>query len=443
MSNRYPQPEDFYSEAPPQRIIGSETEYNVTDTQLPPYSVNSLRVVSDLAVSQQNYDRRREHLINGGKIYKDTNNVVEYVTPEVRTAAELAKHEYAGCVLLADSCREIGADAAYRRSGYDHLAYQPASAGYHENYLVPVNEKNAQYYKYFMESYFATRVIWAGAGIIGKSFRFSQKGHGLRVDNYTWQQHTIHGQKEMVTIKPDESLIYHAETRINWSRLENRSGDPNMSPWVTMAKFAVTSLVMRLVEYEAPEKLEKFMFRNGWPSIILKAVSEDLSLSKTYRTRQHKKRITAIEHQQAIVETALALGKHIKLPLEEQIMGEEVYNMCDQLKHVDIPNGALGQLPRQLDWAAKLASITEAGTPVSEIHRSNFKAVYKDLTWERVRPDRHIIPAVFGAEMSKQYNPARLRKYLLQPPSDTRAKYRALGQINKTDIFDPYGYLLQ
>lgn len=191
-------PKDFYSDTPPPRIISSEMEYCIQDPLNSPSDfIDAAIALSGLRAlptcSHDGYHGLGFMLENGARIYQDTNRD-EYASPECSDALTLALVEHRGDRLIADTALVTpGIKGAYKRIGYDHKK-RATSAGYHESYLIPNGLLDIYIAKIAVASLLATRVIWAGAGIVGETYRHSQKAHGIGSINGGPKYHGTHGK---------------------------------------------------------------------------------------------------------------------------------------------------------------------------------------------------------------------------------------------------------
>lgn len=412
-------PEDFLTSTPPRRMMGSEMEYNVQgpsadsfDSAVIEYSGLRTAKVDPEYLVPEGY-----MLSNGARIYQEMmpRRLTEYATPECDDPIVLALKEHAGQQLLADTAAQAtGITGVYKRSGYDHIAEIPDSAGYHENYLVPSQTAwsiKSGIAKHALASFIATRPVWAGAGIVGKGYRLSQRAHG--VGSITGPNICAHGSKPMFMLN---TRWTEAD---NWTRLELRSTDPNMSPWVTINKFAVTSLFLRLIEHRCIDR--ELVFADALHS--MRVTSSDLTLEKPLRLLDDKT-ITAPEHQQLIAEKMLTFAKHTKVPKIEYDAAMQLYTTSDNLIRVAKGKTNFLELADTLDVAAKYEYLLRTLGGSRFITRTNAEAVARDLQWEEISSGRGARYWQRKKRLVPGFDTDSLRRQALVPPR-TRAAARA------------------
>lgn len=418
-------PGDFFSDTPPPRIMGSEMEYTISphdeESEADAHHLNDAMEGAVGQVLGGDKSANRYALRNGGQLYVDYGDVVEYDTPECQTAYELALHEFAGHFVVARVAQAYESDIpahAYTRVGYDHQPNHPDTVGYHENYLItqPILEQldgKAEARKIFA-GYLATRNVWSGAGIVGEHFRLGQKAHG--VGGIQNGDTTSHGRKPMFRMLPESD---------NWFRLETRCTDANMSPEMTQLKFACTSLFLRLVEHNA---------LRGMPVLhntvnVMRDVSADTTFTKTYSTLDGGRRMSAVDYQQQLASRALRLSETIQLPREEVAAAQKWYEICDDLKLTNLKRGEFSGLENTVEWLAKYKFISNK-VKGGRLNRYNVEAVAADLRWEEISP------LGYGTRywQSVAHDPAfaklKLERRLYAPPA-TRAQARVAAYFQE------------
>ena len=393
------------------RIMGSETEYTAQFI----FRDDALlrKIIPERYILDDGYTESDVWLTNGGRIYQDYGDLLEYATPECRSAQEVALHEQAGERLVVEMISQLSSmkllkgerAAAYKRSGYDlvlnrtgNILLEPMSAGHHENYATYLDPSTSAFVASALASYLATRPVWSGAGIVTTSgYAVSQKGSAI---DFTSSRTVDHGSKT--------GFIYREDER----RLEIRSGEGNMSPWQVVQKFALTSLILRLIENgKLPDKL---LVTPSDASSLLHHLSRPMSADDL--------RIVS-KHQRSFAEEGLRFAeKHPDVPREEIAAAEAVIETTRQIDEFSRNADALSLLSNRLDWAAKRAYMVSRGLKPQEISTANLVAVSYDLRWEDVALGG-IARRWYKKAMHTKPDEASIRRALHQPPA-TRAMAR-------------------
>lgn len=412
MSHEYTEA-DYRNDAPP-RAFGSETELtpsNTSDSLL--QRLSSRDFVRDLPFYLASARSQGESIAlrNGGEIYVELQRLLEYATPECSSPEELTTYERAGEEATIRIVRAIGrhvlqdenALRLFKRTGYATLydktntkILDKKSTGPHENYATKIFDTGINGHVFSrpslpvehqqLTSYLVTRPIWSGTGMIEQDEYVISQKHQM-INYLSYGVLTDDGEKSPM--------------RFQDNRLEIRSGEANMSEWAITMKFALTSLVLRLVEHgKFPESL---LLADPNTSSDLIAQNPDAKIPLA-----SGEWVTAIEHQARIIETAhttLSPANHI------HAYEERATNEFTAFKH-DFSNtymkaGEVTAIADRVDWATKLFYITKKGAPIQDINGTNMDAVALDLSYER-----------------------------LDLPSYARKVHRVLGQtaINQTDI---------
>lgn len=376
---------EFANGTPP-RIIASETEYNAAGM-----TTRAIGCMDSASIDLSDYISADHYLAtgrhpstsvatkNGGELYVDCNSLFEYATPECIDARTLLLHERAGELIVASTVTRLTEDykwrdGVYKRTGYTRTEIDSGtvraadSAGHHENYFFAHPKPNSSKLalaKRALCSYLATRPIWSGAGMItGDGFSISQKADGINF--YDSTNLTTHGDKTPLRLHPSES------------RLEVRTGEGNMSDWAIVQKFAMTSLVLRLIEHRRfPSDLLLHDFNQSIRTIT------DNPDATVYNHKEEG--ISAIDHQRRIAEAAFdfVIDHSDTVPSDEETAVYEILNVCDDLDRTSIQDNDVAAVQNRVDWAAKFAHITSILDP-SELSVDNILAIYHDLKWEDI-----------------------------------------------------------
>jgi hypothetical protein len=405
---------DFFHDTP-KRIMGSETEYTVQIDRMPDLcTVDAVQLQAIYSCGSN-----EAWLQNGSRVYYDmpADPLLEYATPECLSAVEVMHHEKAGEYYAGMIAHELTAGSmefpvfkraaycdVYNESGEKLLAEK--SAGHHENYSTPLRKARFTKERQALTSYLATRPIWAGAGMVGpRAYLLSQKHSALTY------------------LSTEGSLIGHglkSTTRLQDDRIEVRSGDGNMSPWAIRTKFAMTSLVLRLLEHGVFPK-DCVIDRGVDLQMIAGAAAQDPRRTTPNRTAI----LTPIDHQRRIATAAVEFANNHKVPDEERQAAQDVLALCDSLSQ-PLPLAVVAeQLADRVDWAAKLTYLRRQvgvrGVHLDDVNARTLRAVKGDLEWEALgitSPSSRHYTAVGNVADTLAVNAA-----LVQPPA-TRAQLR-------------------
>lgn len=221
-----------------------------------------------LPVEEERADRV---LVNGARLYNDHGHP-EYATPECNSLLSLVTHDKAGERIVWEATqarmeqRAVGRVQIFK----NNTDFHGSSYGTHENYLMrreaPFGELSSG-----LLPFFATRIIYAGAGKMGIEpngdagvYQISQRADFFAVEASV---DTLH-RRPIVNTRDEP----HANA-LNWRRLHVICGDANMSEYATALKIGATYLVTLLLE-------------QGWkPSIKLKdpvQAIKDVSRDQSY-----------------------------------------------------------------------------------------------------------------------------------------------------------------
>lgn len=425
-------PEHFYSPQPPERIIGTECEYNLQEGCLRGRQLAVAEYISAKKVRRIGLRKEGSFLSNGGKLYEDMYHV-EYASPESLGPKEAAETDLAGIELVSRVAAASGLphNGLFRLTGsFLHEKDKPdidgRTSGYHENYMIPRVVSERQSLDEVIPTFLASR-IWNMSGTLRDDFVFSQKVWGIGGQPITRniERRTVDGNKPMAIIPPND-----VDTVGNpvWARLEVRYADAGQSPLGRYIGFAATSMVLRLVEYEAV--LEADLSGIGFkdPVYAARLFAEDLTLKKTAELNDGRF-VTALDAQEILIEIIRKLADLITLPKSEIDALPEWANIVEKMRSSRPDQGEYNGLQTKLDLAAKHITLLRRHGD-SNLHRNNPEAMQSTILWDRVLS----IGAgrkwwqYFGAEV---LDAARIRNFVYNPPN-TRAKRRC-NEL-KTDV---------
>ena len=389
--NSHITPDDFYSDCPPERIIGIECEYNLQQGMFSPgklIPISSYMTPEVIARAGLSIFNKSKFLDNGGGIYVDVGDHLEYDTPECLGPQEAAAADMAGTVIIRRivEASELPHNGLYRLTGSNTNVNDIAkTSGYHENYLLPRSAADSYLINRLLPAY-AASCIWGLSGMVGASYVFSQKVWGIAGTPIT---RLIDGrrmghQKPMFIIPPIESdndtIGHHA-----WARVERRYADAGLSPEVRFMQLATMSLVLRMIEHAdkiGPKRLEQISLKN--PVMAAHIFAANLALNETVLTRDDE-RVTAQDIQKKFIEMAKDLKSKIKLPDDEVRAIYLWENIVDRFGSSQPDQVEYGDLVKMLDVAARHVVLACKLGPGS-ITNINPQAVALNLIWDRLLP---------------------------------------------------------
>lgn len=432
-------PEDYCNSAPP-RAFGSETEYthSGSDRQL----TSGIALVDGIANLPYYLSNGRDiansiTMRNGGELYIDMGDLLEYATPECSTPEELVLQERAGEEITLGVAKLLGAAALlpedeplllFKRTGYskiydanDNVILEKMSTGHHENYTTSAFKSfvsdspfdtDSSYQFTELASYLASRPIWAGAGMVSRyDYSLSQKQ--TMIDFASYSDKTVDGEKSPIR--------FHSE------RLEVRSGDGNISEWAIRMKYALTSLVLRLIEHDAfPSGL---VLKN--PTLHSNILAENPAVRVPTMSGEM---ISGIQHQSRIIDAAyeaLSPRNHI-LPYEERAVEQfDAFKKdfastsigakdVDAEAEVDVDVTAIAD---RVDWATKLYVMQKKGIHYKDIRGLNMHALAADLRYEQVSAHNG------GRQLQKKLGQTMLEATAIKDAMTTPPRTRAMRRV--------------
>jgi proteasome accessory factor A len=415
------------------RITGTEMEWSIMVQELEGADFMQLsdehaeRVVNDFLPS--NILRVSDMLQNGGRLYVDVGDHVEYATPEDDWLFGTVINEFAGeqivlgALLQARNAGMFHDFRMYKRVVDDELSTQ----GYHNSFLSPGNRMKIDAKHLSLAGlHIATGNMFFGSGAVildraGQGhYRLAQKVLNLTTDF----ARTSHGADQPLISLRDEPLTKSDK----YKRVHLTSFDPNMSPWATWVRLGSMSIVLRMVEqgYFGTELMPKADLYK-----LAKHVAADLSLKKLVRL-ENGKMVRPEQLQEALIERA----DKMDLPEEEVEVREEW-----KRAHTDIKKDPRLLIDRA-DWVAKRAALDRY------MKRHNLWLAHhvvrgKDLQWDDRGPDGI---GVAMRRSRKGYAPMMPTKRQLSAarnhaPSTTRAHVREReirGIVAKGDVATAY-----
>ncbi len=418
-------PKDYFSDSPPERIIGTECEYNLQEGVRDDKRLSVGHYITPEVFKKVGITKIGSFLDNGAKSYSDMNHL-EYATPESLGPKEAAKTDRAGVEVVGEVVEASGLphDGLFRVTGTffpekGKPETEGKTSGYHENYMLPRLVTRRQVLDELIPAHLATR-IWGLAGTARESFVFSQKvwGIGGRPITRKVERRTEHGFKPMAMIPPNDGDTVGNE---RWARLEVRYADAGLSPIVRYVGFAAASLILRLVEYE--NVIDGDMKETGFkhPVDAAKLFGADLTLKKTAELKDGR-RVTALDMQRILLGRVLELADRIDLPKSETEAIPAWVSIVDRLSASNPAEGEYNGLEEDLDVAAKHFNLLRH-CQKDQINKDDKRTSQITVKWDMVHPKGA------GIKWWQHYSPNVLEaselEYFKRNAPATRAAIRA------------------
>lgn len=418
-------PEMFFSDVPPERIIGVECEYNLqcTDSRGVSHEVNEY--ISRQVMAKAGIRSINGYTDRGSRIYRDVNHA-EYCTPECLGPYQAAAADIVGISVLSSiiEASDIEHRGLFRISGStlkDETNVQKSefTSGVHENFMAPKAISHDPLLNKLLPTYYATRLAAMAGNVSSNQYEFSQKVNGIGENpiEREYRRQTSRGIKPMAFIQNSEN----DKIDIGWMLLETRYADAPMS--LTARRYALgsTSLILRIIEhrhiFNASKKHADFS-----DMILLRPVSathtfmRDLTLTTTAEV-QSGKNMSVLDINEQLAAKALYLSQKIHLPKDEVDTIDTWLKINDAFRR---SNPAETQydpyLIREFSVATKHYWLNRIGA----FTKGDAEAKTRSLQWDRV------LPAGNGRQLMERAiadNP-EIEKLKTTPPP-TRAAIRA------------------
>ncbi len=381
-------PEDYILGAP-ERITGTETE---CDIQTPPDGwLNEISLLYastlDRAGLRSTYYKQGGTiwLSNGGSLHPDRANIVEYSSFESISRRVAAAGNLGSMRLVGRLCEAQGNAELYQHSG-TMIDDRISTLGNQHSSMTPLLAAT-EGLAGVIDADQATRV-WAWAGMVGLSgYELSQKARGIGTPTlYATPNRTQEGSKPMGWIRLNDKDVFTEHGA--WARSERRTQDIGFSRWAAYMNEVTNSLVHRFSEHSRVFNKKDHPFKTlpfVDPVDVLHSVSQDLTLSQAYVTKEGKTR-TAIDTQRLIAKYGHYLRERVELPQEEFDGVDMLDDICDRLDRVDMPNGDVNSILYHVDFAPRFKYLLKHFGDIKRLHSRNHDAVARSLLWDRAYP---------------------------------------------------------
>lgn len=362
----------------------------------------------DAAPLPHHVERADRVLENGGRFYNDHGHP-EYATPECATLHDLVAHDRAGDLIVWRAAKTrmeiLGAQTVQIYK--NNTDFHNSSYGTHENYLLSRDIPFDILLRSLLP-FFATRMLFAGAGKIGIEpsgdkgvFQLSQ-----RADFVSEEASVDTLFRRPLFNTRDEP---HTDAR-RWRRLHVICGDSNMMEYATALKVGTTYVVLQLLE-------------NGWtppiqltnPVQAVREISRDTSLRWLVDVDGVGK-TPSVEVQRVYL--AEAKKQFVNPGADTKWVLSEWESTLDTLDTDPLT------LTDRLDWVAKRDLLTQFAESES-LRMDNEILRSLDLAYSSVDPDDGLY---HGLEQNKQVvrilDENAIEDAVTAAPRTTRAKLR-------------------
>lgn len=416
------EPDDFYGDNPPPRIMGVETENSIDTTD----SNDIAKFIGDKALKNLGLIRSGQYLSNGSRLYIDLNRLIEYAAPESLGPQEAAYTCLAGLNLISDIVQSSKKQYSglYRLTGAysfrDGRIDNYATVGTHENLLIPssliTNQRDKRdLLRLYLPAYLISRFYAMQGGLYKDSFILSQKYPGTRhTISSDLNTRIIEGNKPMVLIRGENGDTDDVNWSKEWGRLEVRLADAVRAPKSLFLSLGTLSLMMRLIEHSQliePDLKYYVGFTN--PFIAGDIFNSDLSFLKVVETAFGKK-VSGIDIQEKYYENILKLSEKIQLP-EDEIKSLQLWSeFIDQIRTVQRNNDHdITALAADYDFAALYLFLSKKHHPLA-LNATNVNVLIDFLRWHRISTSEkgniagrwwknHAVSELFEDEIIKHY----------------------------------------
>jgi Pup amidohydrolase len=353
-------------------------------------------------------------LENGARYYVDHAHP-EYSTPECSNARDLVIHDKAGERVLAGSLRAAGRSLPNRSR---ILVYKNNSDGKgnsygcHENYLMARSTPFPSIVS-MLTPFFVTRQVFTGAGKVGSEggaaskdvpYQISQRADFFEVEvglETTFRRPLINTRDEP-----------HADPE-KYRRLHVIIGDANMSEISTFLKVGTTALVLSMIE----DNFITADLRIAEPVAALRTISRDPTC-RAKVTLADGRSVTAVDLQWEFLDWA---RKYLADQDVDPVTNEVVTRWEQVLGALETDPMTLD---RQLDWVAKLRTIT-AYQERHNLKWNDPRLALVDLQYHDIRKDKSVYyKMVESGQIETLVAEEEIQRAVSHPPEDTRAWFR-------------------
>lgn len=392
MSDRFITPEDFYTEEPPERTIGIETEYDIRrlggalDNEWLGTFFTS-KVLGQIGLSGFTDERNHRWLSNGAMIYPDVGHL-EYCTPESLGPAQSVAAAHAGNVVLGrmvEASRQ-GYKIFRRSATVHHETGQIVTKGYHVNLGTPDELCDPALFS-ILETHLATQLYAWGGLVTKQGFSISPKAYGIgnHITDIGHADRTGAGSKPFGIIRPSTSDADTNDPDSRLGRFEDRTKTPS-SQWSDFMGNATTSLVMRIMESPALERelkiLQSLRLRDSIATF--RGVASDMAMHKKYELEDGR-RLKAVDIQEILGDLGMAATEKLQLPVDEVYAAQQWQEIVDELRGIERGEDSLVSVANRIGWAGKYVYLSRK-LGEAAVNEASMDALRYCLSWDMVVP---------------------------------------------------------
>lgn len=355
-------------------------------------------------------------LSNGARFYVDHAHP-EYSSPETSSALEAVLYDRAGDLLATDVMKLTEARGTHLVLYKNNTDGKGASYGTHENYQVSRDLDFDDIIR-VMTPFFVTRPIICGAGRVGIGQHSEQAGFQISaradfVENSVGLETTFN--RPIINTRDEPHADHH-----RFRRFHVINGDANQFDVSTYLRLGTTSLVLAALEQANDLRVEGFALdqddvQTAWD------VSHDLTLTRPIQLRSGKS-VTAIELQRMYLQF---VRENLNLtPADERVCATWA-RVLDGLEN------DLASVASEVEWVGKYLLLNRQRERLG-VGWDDPRLAAMDLQWADLRPEKSLVSALDRAGRVKRlFTPEQVREAITNPPTTTRAhvRGRAIGQV--------------
>ncbi|MDU3134859.1 MAG: depupylase/deamidase Dop [Winkia neuii] len=373
---------------------------------------------------------------NGGRLYVDHAHP-EYSSPEASSALGAVLYDRAAEAVAAraiQSAQDHGRSLALYKNNVDGKG---ASYGAHENYSLSRQVPFEDVIEVLLP-HLVTRQILCGAGRVGRGQRSSSAGFQISqradyIENDVGLETTFN--RPLINTRDEP----HANAD-RWRRLHVIVGDANMFDYSIYLKVGTVDLLLTYLESGGGGLELDAIGIVGDPVPYVSAVSHNLSLDMRIPVRSGAE-LNPVEHQLTIAElVGDSLSKRGLLVDERKRVHEVWTETLEDLRR------ERKLAARRIEWVAKY-NLLEAMRSRRGVGWDDPVLAAMDLQWSDLRPGMSLAHKL-GSRVDRIFSPAQVQQASMAAPADTRAALRGaavkfLPQLQKaswtTLVLDPGG----
>jgi len=370
-------------------------------------------------------------LSNGGRVYWDQARNLEYATPELLSAEDVALYEIASETFVYRAmqflleCGVVDRFWLHKRTTDN----RNNSNGNHENVSTTLAHNNFNpNVVNAIASFNATRGVYSGSGGLVSDDKYSGGASRYVTSPRLWVSRELKAEYRTDKYKP----LVNVSTEGDYGSLRAHqvTGDANISPWAIKIRHAMNGVLFTLIERGFD--FEQFALRS--PVKAATDVAIDINNERVHEAKHWPKHWSATDWQRQFAErAAVRLEQTGDMTSEFQWAVNEVIRVCDQIDE------DLDSAGDRVEWIRRRQYMTDSvGTDPGAMVIAKHEAY--DLFWsligggagERLRNEKG-----WGwCGFSRQLDRFAVDKLNTTPPQNTRAKIRGKYIANNPSAVD-------